>query len=494
MKNRIVLVAPIALVSIVAFAHNGCFTPEVYDTPADLSASDTSGIAAGYTAVVRYQGGWTYDPDSAAAPDGETVVTARGGGAWLRLLAIGYPGALDVDAWFVDSEVGDDANDCLVAGPAEAPGGKGACADIAEVFRRYAGQQPSAPNWPTIDVRGDFSQKSYIFSQAMGLSPTMMGERLYAAPDGGAYPSGVVTSYQAWDGGAHQEGLATVTMEGGAPLDVSTYTTANGYWLEVTGGPRAGLGVPVGDARDAGVFATSSGSFPGTASTAEPAAGDVVQVYRLTPIATAPGTSLQWGGGGMVVQNVEVGSAQHSVSIATLSGPNNGVELNACVAHGVDVYGAAWLFDYGAVHTGGLRVYGRLVTAGSTFDGLQARDDGELELSDHTLVTTNGIHVGGRDGPGYAQVDGPTCVSSYTSPAFLVEDGQLVYLSSSWWARNGAPGVPTAHVDPGSTVLYDLGMTPACVGKCAAAPWDVGGAMCSTLPVSNNGAAILQND
>ena len=493
MRKRIILLVLLGLALGAAIVHSGCFTPEVYDTPAELSAVDTSSISTGYTAIVRYQGAWSYAPDSTATPDGETVVAAQGGGAWVRLLAVGYPGALDVPEWFVDSRNGDDANNCVVAGAATAPGGEGACADLAEIFRRFAGQQPGAPTSPVIHVRGDFSQKTYVFDQAAGLLPVVIGERLYGAPDGGAYPTGVVTAYQAWNGNAHQEGVATVTA-GEAPLDVATYTTALGYWLEVQGGPRDGLGVPIGEARGAGMFATSGGSLLGSYGTAEPAVGDAVRVYRLTPLSTATGTSMTWAGGGMILQNLEMGNAQHSVAMGTLTGPGNGVELDACLGHGFDVFGGSWLFEYGTVHTAGLRVYGRLVTAASTYDGLQARDDGDLELTDHTLVTYAGIRVGGRDGPGYAQIDGATCVTSYITPALQVADGQVVYLSAPWWARNAVGGVAAVQVERASAVLYDDGMAPSCVGTCAAAPWDVGGTGYSTLPALNDGAAIAENE
>jgi hypothetical protein len=365
---------------------------------------------------------------------------------------------------------------------------------VAEIFRRFAGQKPDAFVSPVIHVRGDFAQESHVFSQAAGIVPILVGERMYAAPDGRAYPAGTVTAYRVWDGSAHEEGVATVALDDGTPLDVTTYSTALGYWLEVKSGSRAGLGVPIGEARGAGAFATSGGSLLGSYDASEPAVGDEVQVYRLPPIATAPSTTVMWAGGGMILQNLEVGNVAHSVSVATLTGANNGVELDSCLGHGFDVFEGAWLFEYGTQHTDGLRVYGHLVTAGSSYDGIQARANGEIELSNDTLVTYAGIHVGGRDGPGYAEIDGPTCVTSYITPALRVGDAQVVHLSAPWWATNAIGGSPAAWVESGSTVLYEPGSTPTCIGTCAGQPWNVGGTGYSALPAFNQGAAIMENE
>src|SRR5262249_26077266 len=119
----LLLLVPLALllqcvaVSTVPFA-----------TPQALSLASTRGLQPVAQAEVRWQGPWFYTPSSKATPDGVTVVSAVGGGNWVRG-STGWPGALQVGTWWVDSVLGDDANTCTSPGASASPGGAGACRD-----------------------------------------------------------------------------------------------------------------------------------------------------------------------------------------------------------------------------------------------------------------------------------------------------------------------------------------------------------------------------
>lgn len=448
-----------------------------FATPAALGLMPTTNLRSGATALVQWQGAWRYQPapDAGFVVDGVTVLAAQGGGYWVRD-ALGSPGAGLVTAWFVDSVQGDDANDCRHAGSASAPGGAGACKDLAEVLRRFGTQPITALSF--VYLSGDFSANSYVFSTLGTLGfPYFIGERIYTGADGGPYFQGRITGYVGWDGGAHQEGVVTVgpLVDGGPALDPSTLNTLNGYALEVVDGGIPGLGVLIGPQTDAGTFISPGGSVTQTFGPEEPSIGDVVQAYRLTPISTAPGATAVFTGGA-VLENVSIGSTTHSVSVSSsIPGPWGSIELDSCMVAGLDVFDGSWVFSYGSALRFNTHVYGRAQFTSTLTQSLLVRSNGTLELDENNVTVTGGIWSGEYDGFGHIILSGPSMVANYSSPCLHLSDGVRANIKGYFWCRNSLGAQPALKVESGSMALYVSGFAPAAVGTVATAPWIIGG-------------------
>jgi hypothetical protein len=467
-------------------------------TPAALSSA--TGSYAGARAWVKYQGEWNYSATCPSAPDGVTIVYAGGQdagqlGCWVRN-SVGGPGAGSLTTWYVDSSLGNNANDCQAPGAAPSPGGHGACADPQEIVRRF-GSQPVVAS-PTIYMVGDFSGASYVLNEVPGIQYQQI---IVACTRTYTGWRGTVASVQQWDAGAHLEGqVAVVPVDGGASFNNGWTTADAGIWLEDTTAADTGgtgiLGIPVGTMVDAGVFYSSLGAQVQSFTPGVVTPGDSVRAYTITPISTASSQTFQINGGVWLFEDCQIGSATHTVPIGFSGSTATGVEFDSCSVNGLDVYSGSEGFAYGSYVRGNAHFYGHGAFIMSTmFDGIESRIGGYVELSGWNLVGSVGI-AAGNDGAGQVQIDtGPTAVIGYSSPALQSYPGGNVNIQAPFWARNSVGNAPAVKAWSGSSpVTYTTGNAPAYVGTLPTAPWLYGGTGSDAgLPLYNtaNGAGIV---
>jgi hypothetical protein len=461
----------------------------LFVSPQALAAVNASGVEQGSEAFVTYQGIWVFETPCPATCDGaNTCVVASGGdgglGCWVR--RGGFPGAGLVANWYVDSVLGSNSASC------QAPGAS-ACQDPQEIIRRIV-DQPLRTT-PNIYLSGSFAGGSYELTSLIGVpyqGVNIIGKRTFTGVDGGALWAGTVTGYQAWDAGAHLEGLATVAPADGGVAFPSTYTTANGYWLEdETDGGNAGLGIPVFAMTDAGSFYTSGGAPVGGFTNAQPSVGDPVRVYTTTQIATTPGANVSFtGAGAWVIENVQIGNGAHSVQVYAANGPGSGaVEFYSSLVQGLDVFSGSWLFAYGSAFTSGVRVYGHAAAlTACQFDYIESREHGHVELSGWNLLSA-GL-MARRDGAGSIELNtGPTAAVNCINPALWIEPGGVANLQANFWSRNSTQAA--VYVTTGSLgVVYAAGMAPTAVGTAPGSPFIIGGTSYASVPQTNNGVSI----
>lgn len=462
-------------------------------TPAALAAHGCP--YPGAPGYVANQGPWVCESACPGTPDGVTqVVPAGDAGCWVR--SGSQPGAGSISAWYVDSTLGNNANDCQGPGAADAGGGHGACADLQEIIRRW-GSQPLTAS-PTIYLTGDFSGSSYVLSEVPGVQYQQVVVACRRSYTGW---QGTVTNVQAWDGGAHLEGQLVVTPVDGGNAFSSGWTTADaGVWLEDTTAADQGgtgyLGIPIGSFVDAGTFYSTLGAQVQSFTPGAVTAGDSVRAYTLTPIATANGQTLQIIGGVWIFEDCQIGSASHSVSVGSTAGTPAAVEWDSCSVNGWDVYSGSAGYSYGSAVRNNAHFYGGGHFMTSTqFDGIESRAGGYVELSGWNLIGSTGV-VAGNDGAGQVQIDtGPNAVLNYSSAALQSMPGGNVSIQAPFWARNSVGNAPAVKVWAGSPpVTYTSGKAPAYVGTLPTAPWIYGGtASDAGLPLYNtaNGAGIV---
>lgn len=381
---------------------------------------------------------------------------------------------LTTSDWYVDSATGNDGNDCL-SWPT-------ACQSFTEPFVRFSSSVPTTLTYTTVHLRGDFSDVSPSVSPPHGLVVTVLGERTHL----GTY---ALSTYVPWSSSSAQEGRATVTG-----FDASTYSSANGYGLEVgPGGSTPGLGVLVG-LDLGGSFVTAGGALPGDYTPREPAAGDPLRLYQLTKVATMAGTSFTVFGSGLTVVDLEIGSGADSVDLSPDPGPWNGVEADAAVIHGVDSYGE--FFTHGTKVTDGLNLYAESwsldaldVDAVAAYGG-----GGTFTTGDHVIVGTGGVWIGRENGPAFALFYGAVAVLNYAAPCLHLDAESVVSVDSAAdanvWCRDSVGTAPAAVLDPGAQVLYAPGHVPRAVGAAAPAPWVLAGGIFATLPAENGSTRI----
>lgn len=481
----------------------------VYANPAAIAATSAASVTLGAEVFVQYQGEWSFTAVCPAACDGANTcrdATGRDGdggpGCWVRN-GDGYPGANLVAAWYANSVTGDDANECQT--PATA------CASLDEVFRRI-GPQPIL-GLPTIFLSGSFAGSTGVINTSIATSfinnpdggsyLTITGTRTYTGADGGPLFQGVITGYVSWDAGT-SEGIVTVgpAVDGGPAFNVPAWPPADGgYVLEDTDQCNtSGVGCTallLGPELDAGTFASPGGAQVTGYTAHEPNIGDHVRIAQLTPVSTTPGTSIIFNGVGVVVQNLWLGNAKHSVAFSTGTGTPNAVELDCSIVNGGDTYTGVELDAWGSYFTGGMRAQGQLVSTASFYDYIEARTNSYVLLEQHNLVGSAGVSLGGRLGPGFLETAyGPSAVEGYASPCLVAADGASATIGAKFLCRNSVGGAPAVHVFAGSVVRYGSGFQPITTGTVSTAPWIVGGvATDAGLPQTNsaNFSGIVQN-
>lgn len=490
----------------------------VYATPALLGAATTAHLTAGSIVNIPNVGQFGYQPSCPDACDGCPVgndagvgcscIPANGAdggfGCWMRNRG-GIPGAQNRSAWYSDSSLGNDANDCQAAGAASSPGGHGACKTFGEPWRRIAHQtfDGSLGIYPVLMFTGDFSAENVDVDIYMTNLPfiTIQCTRTYAGAglgaDGGGY-TGFVSQAVAWDGGSHQEGVYTVTAaaDGGAAFGASATTEDGGYMLELTSGVNVGGSIIIGETRDAGTFESPGGQlgFSGI----EAAAGTGVRLYRPTRVGTTVSIRLH-GNGDVAIQDCDFGpqnNAAHSTIITSDSIDALLVPLSSTL-RGVDSMASVNLQPIGSTIThediyGGGYTY---CTSSLLSSHVRPRVGGLLSLGDRCMVNGDGLSPSIGDGSDYGSVTvvGGSMVSTYPAAGGVVIDypGSLS-IQAPFWVRGqtGATG-PAIMVQSGIVATYTSGNAPAATGVAAASPWKVAGTSYSSLPQAT-GFVVLQ--
>jgi hypothetical protein len=503
-RTKIAVTIFCALSALCVVGAVGTIGPSVSTapSPAELFAAPVSGIVTGSPVWVQWQGWWYYQAACPCTPNGVTCGGVAGGdggtgqACWQRGNE-GFPGAGAVALWWADSVSGDDANDCQAPGASPTgPGGHGACATPWEVFRRARTLSVS----PIVYLAGDYAGFSGEIDGPPSSAPykffNLVGTQTTTGADGGAFYQGQITAFVPWNSAAHQEGYITVgPLDGGVAFDPTAFPSTLGYVLQDTSRCSSGhcLGLNIGPVADAGTFATAGGTLG--ASVTQPAVGDAVQVATLTAIGTAPAAQVLFGGTGVALTNVQVGSGTHSVVVEPLAGADYGFECFSCLINGLDLMNGAWAYLYGDTLIGTEHLYGHAIAAACSWDNIEVRQGGMLSLTTQNLVTGQSVlQAGTRDGPGYVLVNGSTAIVNYDATAGLwLTDGSYAHLAGYFWCRNAIGTTPCIKTQTGSVVVYDV--PPAAVGVAAANPWVAGGVAASSLPLLTAGSltGILVN-
>lgn len=444
--------------------------------PATL-ASSGGGLPDGsvVTTSAPRAGRWTLARNYAVAPDGIRAVAAVGGGAWVRDLAAGAPGANFVPAWFVNQAAGDNLADGFTSGTA--------VEDLEEVMARL-GQQPIDDTYAypgvVVTVAAGYSRTSKVV-----LSPRIeRGGYLTVQGVADVVASGTLSSHTAWAPGSGT---------------VGSYTAAG-----FTPGSHVGAFVRTGLGLTSPIAKASGASFRGLFCdqtnfvSAEPTNADTLDVLSL-PSVDADVVLTPSGDGFLFVQGFDLGAvANHSVTIVS-----GNVAFLGCVIRGLDAQRSAAACNVIGSYTLDCRCHGTSMLIGASVHAsgggaiLAADNGGLIQILDLTLA--EGTVQAGRseqDGGNIIVVGGTAlAIADYLGAGVLVRQGGQFDAYDTVFLLDAVAGAYGYQVLNGGAVYYVAGKLPVFYGTAPAGTgYRLGGAdvAANALPQVTSGGAAFE--
>ena len=412
------------------------------------------------------------------------AVSAAGGGAWIRDVASGAPGASNVAAWYVNTATGNDDNDGLTA--------LTSLASIQEFLYRL-GSQP---------IDGYVVGIAYVYVAGDTAAPLTIDVKF--SNDGGLAFVGTktnlltgqtISAVTAWNTTTGVVGSYTLT---GAPV----LTSHVGHFVRINAGARLGFKAPIAKAISAGVF-RASWADQNDGSAIEPVVADTLDVYRVNAIAAdirIAGGPAGTAGGTIYFQDLDLGTPGSDHSVVVSSGQ---VSFVACVVHGLDFYEGVTSATLSLCYVVECRSYGFAEAMACTFasvggSALAARGRGIFRVSSRCLIQGGGLTAGhALEGPGHLRCSAPAACVDYPSSALLVFPGATAVLDDVLTARDAASAPLAVQVMAGGGVFYASGKAPVIVGTAPTGDYKVGGTAKAKAAIpyfeTTNGAAVVVN-
>lgn len=417
-----------------------------FATPAALSATATTNLPAGAQAWVTNQGSWYYMPADTGTPDASTCVAAVGGGNWIRGIE-GFPGAHTVGSWFVDSILGDNANDGLAAGAGRA------VKNCAEIVRRIAKQVIDGIVVLVSVVGDDTAAQTFTFYLANNAFIAFTGTRT-------VLNTYVLSAATAWNEATGVVGSYTLT---GAPN-----ITALGYLnklARVNGGARDGVKAGIANDLGSGVFNANFGD-QSIYDVTEPQVGDSLQVYSVPKLGGDVQISV-FGEGILFLEALDIGTIGASHGSGVHAGT---VQFIGCVLRGIDAFQGADEVTLDVCLTLDAHSYTQMdvwaCTHGSVGgSGLSSRGGTTVWVGTRILLVGSQLNVGHpQNGPGDIRADGTIAILSMNSGSGTTITHRSSIVTNSYFFERNCAGTPGIVVDPGGAFYYTSGKLPAFTG------------------------------